>query len=279
MARAARGRRKRRRAVAEDKDQSNRGPTPASAERAPGTQPDPLGLQQRVGNRQVQRLYAPGAESEPLGVQRQLAAHTPARRVPAILNAEPSVAAYIDDDMAAPTVRLHSLDDFRAAYVAYALRNGQTREQAEAKVLLVAAFSDHSAQVIHLNRQSGDPGTIVHEALHLNSSRSFIESVHPRFNEGATEFFTRRVCGASQIPRSGSYEAQLGAIELLVQHSSERALAEAYFNDDKSLLSSALDGERDGLWLDWLIAMTQSVPRANRLLRPEAPSEPAQPSG
>lgn len=202
-----------------------------------------------------------------LYVQREAVAHTPARRVPGILAQDPLLAGYLGGEQSAPAVEIHSHVDFRPAYIDYAVRNGLPRERAVARALFVHAFTDRDTDIIHLDRERGDPGTIVHEALHLHSSRSFIEQVHPNVNEGATEYFTRRVCATASIERGeGSYPSEFGAVRLLVDATSPEALALAYFRNDTSQLEAALEARRAGLWIDWLIAMTRGTARANALL-------------
>lgn len=216
-----------------------------------------LALQRLAGNAAVAGLI----------VQRRVA-HTAAARVPRILASDPVVAAHAGQGGGpAPTVRVHALAAFRREYVAYAVRNGQGEREAAAHATFVSGFTDLDAGVVHLNRDRGDPGTLVHEALHLRSSRAFVESVHRKVNEGITEFFTRRVCAAARVARgSDSYPQEHAAIERLVQLSSPEAVATAYFTNRDAALDAALEARRPGLWLDWRIAMTRRISDANALL-------------
>lgn len=123
------------------------------------------------------------------------------------------------------------------------LCNGHTQEQAAAQALFVSGFTDLDTGVVRLNRDRGDPGTLAQQALHLRSSRTFVESVHRKVNEGITEFFTRRVCAAAQVARgTDSYPQEHAAVE------------------------AALEARRPGLWLDWRIAMTRRISDAIALL-------------
>ena len=121
--------------------------------------------------------------------------------------------------------------------------------------------------MIHLNGDKGDAGTIVHEALHLHSDRTWISDQHWKVNEGATEFFTRRVCDAAKVGRSDdAYPEVLGALRLLVTFSSVEALAAAYFKNETKQLQSDLEAVRPGLWTDWRITIIKSIKAANALL-------------
>lgn len=215
-----------------------------------------LQLQRDAGNRAVAQLV----------IQRTPVAHTPAKKVPGILAADPLVAGYVGKEGGgALTVKVHPRAEFQAAYLAYAKRKGVI--DAKARVGVTAAFTDVDKGVIHLDRDRGDPGTIVHEALHLRSSKAWIEEEHPKINEGTTELFTRRVCKESKIERSeDSYPEYLGAMEQLVSHSSVEALAAAYFRNDTKGLEADIEAVRPGLWTDWKITIAKSVIAANALL-------------
>lgn len=216
-----------------------------------------LALQRLTGNAAVTGLI----------LQRR-ANHTAAARVPRILATEPLVAGYAGEGGGPrPTVRVHAPAAFRRAYIAHAVGQGRTPEEAANHAPFVTAYTDLATGVVHLNRDRGDPGTVVHEALHLRSSRAFVASVHTKVNEGMTELFTRRVCAAAQLERNpNNYIQEHAAVERLVQLSSPEAVAAVYFTNQDGAIRSALDAHREGLWVDWQIAMIRSMSAATALL-------------
>lgn len=202
-----------------------------------------LDLQRQAGNAAVTRLV----------VQRKAVAHTPAAKVPALLAAEPLLAPYVGKGGGkALKVKVLKRPDLAKAYIAYALKQGIPPEEAQAKAAITAAFTDLDTGQIYLDRDRGDPGTIVHEGLHLRSSRDFVQGVHQKINEGTTELFTRKVCEKAKIERTqDDYVNWMLAVEKLVTKSSIEALALAYFRNDTSKLHDDLEQIRPGLWTDW----------------------------
>ena len=214
-----------------------------------------LQLQRTAGNRAVTLVV----------VQRKSATDTAPAKVPGFLALDPVVANYVGKEGGgALKVETHSGPDLKALYLAYAKKHDvDTRSQET----FVNGFTDLDTNVIHLNRDKGDAGTIVHEALHLHSDRQWISDQHWKVNEGATEFFTRRVCDAAKVDRSDdAYPEVLGALRLLVTFSSVEALAAAYFKNETKQLQSDLEAVRPGLWTDWRITIIKSIKAANALL-------------
>ena len=126
---------------------------------AAGTHPL-LQLQRTAGNRAVMLIV----------VQRKSATDTAPAKVPGFLALDPVVANYVGKEGGgALKVETHSGPDLKALYLAYAKKHDvDTRSQET----FVNGFTDLDTNVIHLNRDKGDAGTIVHEALHLHSDRS-----------------------------------------------------------------------------------------------------------
>lgn len=202
-----------------------------------------LRLQRQAGNAAV----------TPLVLQRKAVAHTKAAKVPGILAAEPVVMPYVGKGGGkALKVRVLTRPELAKAYIAYALKQGIPPQEAQAKAGITAAFTDLETGQIYLDRSRGDPGTIVHEALHLRSSKAFVQGVHQKVNEGTTELFTRKVCEKAGIERTqDDYVNWMTAIEKLVTKSSIEALAMAYFRNDTTQLEADLERIRPGLWTDW----------------------------
>lgn len=189
-----------------------------------------------------------------LVVQRKApVAHTPASRVPALLAAEPVIAPFVGKGGGKGLkVKVLSRPELAKAYVAYAIKQGIPAKEAQSKAALTAAFTNLESGQIYLDRDRGDPGTIVHEALHLRSSKAFVEGVHQKINEGTTELFTRMVCQKGGVERTqDDYVPWMKAVEKLVTKSSIEALAVAYFRNDTTRLAADLEGIRPGLWVDW----------------------------
>jgi hypothetical protein len=217
-----------------------------------------LDLQRDAGNAAVTGLV----------VQRKVVAHTEAKKVPGILAAEPLVAGYVGKDGGAvPTIEAHPQGKFRDLYVEHAMKQGHTKEKAVGDSVLTNAFTDLDAGVIYLNESRGDPGTAIHEALHLHSSKGWVSDHHPKINEGVTEVFTRRVCEKSSIPRGDDYQDHFNAIEALLKYTTVEALAKAYFQNDTSQVAADLCKLRANLWTDWQIAMIKSMLSATALLK------------
>ena len=200
-------------------------------------------LQRQAGNAAVTSLV----------VQRKAVAHTPAAKVPGLLAAEPLIAPYVGKGGGqALKVKVLSRPQLAKAYIAYALKQGIPQEEARGKAGVTAAFTDLETGQIYLDRDRGDPGTIVHEGLHLRSSKAFVQEVHQKINEGTTELFTRRVCEKGGIERTqDDYVPWMKAVEKLVTKSSIESLAVAYFRNDTTQFIADLERIRPGLWIDW----------------------------
>ena len=140
------------------------------------------------------------------------------------------------------------------------------QKEAEGKAGVTNAFTDMDAGIIHLDEARGDPGTSIHEALHLHSSKAWVEGHHTKINEGITELFTRRVCEKSKVERGGDYQEHLNAVEALLQHTTVEALAQAFFKNDTSAVEADLATLSPNLWTDWQIAMAKSMSGATLML-------------
>ncbi len=96
-----------------------------------------------------------------------------------------------------------------------------------------------SAGRVWIEQNSGNPGTMVHEAIHKYSSDKLIGVSQP-LNEGVTEYFTRLVCNADGINITGraNYQNNWTTATKLVTLVGEAIVAGAYFDGDMKTLKS-----------------------------------------
>ena len=76
-----------------------------------------------------------------------------------------------------------------------------TRRWSSAKT--VNAFADGTQ--IHVNERRGEPATTVHESMHLFSADAWLPAVGFNANEGATEYFTKKLCAENKMTRGNFY--------------------------------------------------------------------------
>jgi hypothetical protein len=179
-------------------------------------------------------------------------------------------------------VKTESADDFKKAWIAYAMGSENpgtgklyTQAEAEAWEPRVNAFLD--GNTVHVHEARGDAGTTLHESLHLYSDPAFRDGVGYNFNEGATEYFTHLVADKHRIDRAYAFPRQLFAVNRLVRESSEQKLAEAYFKNDLSGLAADIDRRGQGTWANWLSLMAgDKLQEAGELFR-EKTKRPGQP--
>lgn len=84
---------------------------------------------------------------------------------------------------------------------------------------------------VWIERNSGNAGTMIHEGLHKYSDGAFLNHFGFNANEGATEWFTRKIGGALNPPITrGNYESNFLVIKKLVELVTEPVVAAAYFD-------------------------------------------------
>ncbi|MFC4873932.1 DUF4157 domain-containing protein [Negadavirga shengliensis] len=95
---------------------------------------------------------------------------------------------------------------------------------------------------VWIHQDKGNPGTMVHEAMHKYSTDVLIHISQP-LNEGVTEYFTRIVCNADGIDISGrtNYNSNRNTAEKLINMSGigEALVARAYFDGETDALKTA----------------------------------------
>jgi hypothetical protein len=127
-----------------------------------------------------------------------------------------------------------------------------TDAEAEAFEPKVRGFQDTDTGQIHVHETRGDSGTVVHEAMHLFSHATFVNTVGYHANEGTTEIFARKLCAANSIPRAG-YPSQYRSVMKVVALSSETMLADAYFDNKITPVKDKVDAAKGaGTWDKWL---------------------------
>jgi hypothetical protein len=135
----------------------------------------------------------------------------------------------------------------------------------------VNAFRDGTE--IHVNERRGEPATTVHESMHLFSAADWLDEVGFNANEGATEYFTKKLCAENKITRGDFYPGQHKSVKKLAGLVGEKTLADAFFNGEMDKLKKRVDGARNvfegvlklfgskkikgraGLWDKWVAKM------------------------
>jgi hypothetical protein len=95
----------------------------------------------------------------------------------------------------------------------------------------INGFVDSQGRVwIHQNR--GDPGTMIHEAIHKYGGSAFIQQSQP-LNEGVTEYFARQVIAQVHPTLTRrNYQENTVTVTALVGLVGEGVVARAYFDDN-----------------------------------------------
>jgi hypothetical protein len=104
----------------------------------------------------------------------------------------------------------------------------------------INGFVDGSGRV-WIERNSGNAGTMIHEGLHKYSEGSFLSTIGFHANEGATEWFTRKIGAALTPPITrANYEPNYLVIKKLVDLVTEPVVAAAYFDGKVEELKQAV---------------------------------------
>ncbi len=101
-------------------------------------------------------------------------------------------------------------------------------------------------------------GTLIHEGLHAWSHPDFA-FLHNHVNEGATEYFTRRLSDDINIPHYGSYDDEYKNVAKLVDLVGEDKLAQAYFGGKVAELHQTVNSQLgDCALITWAFALQQN---------------------
>ena len=135
----------------------------------------------------------------------------------------------------------------------HAKRKGSSRLYRDS----INGFVDKKGRVwIHKDR--GNPGTMIHEAVHKYSDRAMIGVSQP-LNEGVTEYFTRKVCKEANITKTrGNYNANYKTVVALVKLVGEKTVAAAYFDGNVDGLKKAFVAKKSKEDYDAFIKATKN---------------------
>lgn len=95
-----------------------------------------------------------------------------------------------------------------------------------------------SAGRIWVERNSGNPGTVIHEGLHKYSSDAVLTTLGFNVNEGMTEYFTRLICADLGITRT-NYNNNHELITALAGKVTKDVIASSYFDGGLEGLKTA----------------------------------------
>jgi hypothetical protein len=129
-----------------------------------------------------------------------------------------------------------------------------TDDEAVERGMDSAGFRD--AGEIHLHEERGQETDTVHESMHLFSADAWERTVRFNVNEGATEYFTRKLCSDMNFYRSDQhYKNERKSVDKLAKRVGEKVLADAYFNGEIKALKTKVDRIHwfgSGTWNKWL---------------------------
>ena len=212
-----------------------------------------LQAQRTYGNSAVARLLrTPNPELEDTAIAAKVK-HKTGKEVDTYLSSSPFFKDLVAEKVKAGTkaeghVNIHTPDEFKTVCIAYltarqnaATGANYTEDEAKAAEPNINAFRDGSE--IHVHQDRGEPGTTVHESLHLFSHDDFRDQLGFNANEGATEYFCKKLCREIGLKRGNFYPNQFGAVEKLVGVVGEDTLAAAYFKGDIAKLRTEFDAK------------------------------------
>jgi hypothetical protein len=185
--------------------------------------------------------------------------HATGEQVDEYIDASPFIKKYVEAKVKAGTkaaghVNVHTPEDFKKEYIKYAKSRGKTEDQATRDEPDVNAFRD--GDQIHVHQDRGQFATTIHESMHLFSHDDFRGTLGFNANEGATEYFTKKLCKEQGITRGDFYADQYASIKKLADLVGEDKLAEAYYQGKVAELGAAVDAAKSaGDWDKWVVAM------------------------
>ena len=185
--------------------------------------------------------------------------HATGEQVDEYVNGSPFIKKYVEDKVkggtkAAGHVHADSPEDFKKAFIAYGQTRGMTEEAAKTMEPDVNAFRDGSEIHVHVDR--GEFATTVHESMHLFSHDDYRNKLGFNANEGATEYFTRKVCVEQGITRGDFYAEQYASTKKLADLVGEDKLAAAYYQGKVDELKTAVDTKKAaGIFDQWVAKM------------------------
>jgi hypothetical protein len=92
------------------------------------------------------------------------------------------------------------------------------------------AFVDRKG-IIWIHKDRGNAGTAIHEGVHKYAPDTLLTDAGFNFNEGITEYFTRKICSGLKNPIArGNYESNYLFAKKFVEVAGEQTVASAYFD-------------------------------------------------
>ncbi len=215
-----------------------------------------MGLQRIYGNRYVQRLVSGMVMREDGDEEEEPVAHTPPADADLLIGdtyGDYILQAIANGVAAEGVVQIVSVEDARRIWG----ENYGTTPESMAEFDTVNGWADRSTNppTSYVIETRGNPGTVIHEALHLYSNSAVRDQSGTTVNEGMNEYMTRQITDPLNIARD-NYQDQWLQILDLSNFAGEDVLRSAYFNGETAALEAAVDGEvRPGAFLAWQIAM------------------------
>jgi len=209
-----------------------------------------LAAQRGFGNRAVAGVLARNPNPALASAQPKVK-HTTGPQVDAYLDASPFFRDLVEDKVKGGTkaeghVHIHDPDDFKTVCVAYymsrlnsATGTTFTKEEAEEATATTNAYRDGTE--IHLHQDRGEPGTAIHESMHLFCDTAIRDQGGYNLNEGCTEYFAKKLCKEQKIKRGDFYPDQYRAVVRLCDLVGEDLITNAYFKGDIDSLRTAVD--------------------------------------
>lgn len=108
--------------------------------------------------------------------------------------------------------------------------------------------SPEGGDLVWVHEEKGNPGTVIHESIHLYSNAAFRTTYGRAPNEGATEYFTRIITDKKKVSRN-NYDEELNGVKALVAATSLQSLADAYFSGSLAGLEKAAGESKFKVWL------------------------------
>lgn len=111
---------------------------------------------------------------------------------------------------------------------------------------------------VYVRETRGNPGTVIHESMHLYSNLTVRDTYGTNVNEGMTEYFTRIITDILGIARS-NYREQVEEVTELAGVVGDSVLRAAYFEGEIASLESTVDAvvEEDAFYY-WTAYMQAS---------------------
>ena len=138
-----------------------------------------------------------------------------------------------------------------------------TDEQLRAKAVHVYG-STTDADEIYLRHGYNSPAALIHEAMHALAPSGFEDSYGRAAEEGAAEYFARRVARSAGKHPPDAYAQEYAGIAALAAVVGDAMLAEAFFTGKTLRMQSAVEDKKGAQALStWRRAMNDPSDRKN----------------